>query len=424
MNIKPPGLHGGDMTVPVGTTQILASKAPLLPPNPTISSPTLYHTELRRTGSPSMDVDAPRLTAPSLYYDDTSRKNKSKRIESKSRVNGNYGSSSTVDHMIVQNPLDPTRSKTDRTRPLPDAEMMTNGVRMGLSKPNKTAASKSLLPRQRHLKSLMLLSDAKYPYLSAIVDHHLRPAPLHYQDRPSMSSTSLGRPQRFEVSTTTTSDDYNQRQSWPPAPTAESLSLSTTALAPHDGYIRPLTPQKSLPSLDSNTFQSDLNGLRGRSPPAQPRLPHITSTEHPATYRSSTTIYTKDKHQYVDGGEIRTWSVRENGNAHDSDNQRKLSITIPVERTRDQHPDRYEYQVVPSKVTQLRDDDRYAYSSKQRDEHSRIDEQYQATYEYDRQQLASDVRRYSDEFQLNNHYPGRYSLLPWTSSTRFCFSSD
>ena len=385
-----------------------------------VPSPTLYHTELRPTGSSSMDVDAPRLNAPSLYYDDTSRKNKSK-----SRLNGNYGSSSTVDQMIVQNPLDPTRSKTDRSRPLPDAEMMTNGVRMGLSKPNKTAASRFFLSSHRRAKSPVLLSDSKYPYLSAIVDHHLRPAPLHYQDRPS-TATSLGRPQRFEVSTTTTSDDFNQRQSWPPAPTAESLSLSTTALAPHDGYIRPLTPQKSLPSLDSHTFQSDLNDLRGRSPPAQPRLPHIIATERPATYRSSTTIYTKDKHQYVDGGEIRTWSVRENGNAHDhnTDNQRRLSITIPVERTRDQHPDRYEYQVVPSKVTQLRDDDRYAYPAKLHDDHRRIEEQYQATYEYDRQQLASDVRRYSDEFQLKDHHPGKHGLLASTGSNRFCVSSE
>jgi hypothetical protein len=80
---------------------------------------------------------------------------------------------------------------------------------------------------------------------------------------------------------------------------------SPPSIRHHDGYIRPLTPQKPPIQPDVSVIHVDLDDLRGQSF-------HQTSSEPPTMYRSSTVIYTKDKHNYVNGGQLRTWSLQQN----------------------------------------------------------------------------------------------------------------
>lgn len=102
------------------------------------------------------------------------------------------------------------------------------------------------------------------PWLTSIVEHHLRTfRPGHLvvsSPSPPLTPTTISniaRPiPRFEASTST--DDSFSR---------------------HDGYIRPLTPEEK--------------------------------AESPVIYRSSAVIYTRDKHRYVEGGEILTWSIQQ-----------------------------------------------------------------------------------------------------------------
>jgi hypothetical protein len=97
------------------------------------------------------------------------------------------------------------------------------------------------------------------------------------------------RPVRFDTSTTT--NDFQWSNGSVPSP---------PAIHHHDGYIRPLTPQKSI--------QPDIIHDDSHS-----RLPlNYHSSEPPVVYRSSTTIYTKDKRNYGDNGRIQTWSAQEN----------------------------------------------------------------------------------------------------------------
>ena len=110
----------------------------------------------------------------------------------------------------------------------------------------------------------------------------------------------------------------------------------------HDGYIRPLTPPRPPNSSVDQRSRSPLSVV----------------PERPVIYRSSTTIFTKDKHQYVNGGEIRTWSVRE-GNL---DDEQTRSYPRPSSGI---HVERLIHQEVPSNT---RDDSlRARYQTNDRD---------------------------------------------------------
>ena len=159
----------------------------------------------------------------------------------------------------------------------------------------------------------------KYPGLNAIVEHHIRPTSVHFsQHTPTTTTTSPKRPPRFDTSTTTL-NDYDQKQQW-----AENNSKSSPIINHHhhhhDGYIRPLTPPKSPIQPDVTTIHLSPNHSRGHSS-------YQNSSESPIIYRSSTTIYTRDKHDYTDGGELRTWSVQGN---NEKDRYQKPSITVHV----------------------------------------------------------------------------------------------
>ena len=114
-----------------------------------------------------------------------------------------------------------------------------------------------------------------YPTLSAIVDYHMRPMGSIHSNQPS--SPSKKNPLRFDTSTTTVSNYDQQQQPW----SRIQIDSSSSSIPPHDGFIRPLTP-----------------------------LQDQHSVEPPVIYRSSTIIYTRDKHSYPDGGELRTSSMQ------------------------------------------------------------------------------------------------------------------
>ncbi|CAF4989504.1 unnamed protein product, partial [Rotaria magnacalcarata] len=71
------------------------------------------------------------------------------------------------------------------------------------------------------------------------------------------------------------------------------------------------------------------------------------SPERPGTYRSSKTIYTRDR-QHVGSGEIRTWSSQDvNTNDNRPDMYKKPYSFVEAERTSEKRKDEYEHQVVP-----------------------------------------------------------------------------
>ncbi|CAF1194372.1 unnamed protein product [Adineta ricciae] len=164
-------------------------------------------------------------------------------------------------------------------------------------------------------------TDKSYPWLSAIVQHHMRPLSSSYNSQPWTLPTNPYSTHRFDASTTT----------------FRGLNSQETS-SPLDGYIRPLTPSKSSVQPDVSVIHIDpQDDYRSTS-----RTAHITSSDIPITYRSSATIYTRDKQNFNDGGEIRTWSPRDDGNTNSN---QKSSTSIFIERAPDNH------EVVPIRAT-------------------------------------------------------------------------
>lgn len=121
-----------------------------------------------------------------------------------------------------------------------------------------------------------------YPTLSAIVQYHMHPMGSNQSNQNSLSSRK--NTPRFDTSTETISNyDQQQQQPW----SRVQIHSSSSSIPTHDGFIRPLTPP-------------------------QDRITQQNSGEQPIMYRSSTIIYTRDKHSYPDGGELRTWNAQNN----------------------------------------------------------------------------------------------------------------
>jgi hypothetical protein len=178
-------------------------------------------------------------------------------------------------------------------------------------------------------KEFSYLGD-KYPWISAIVEHHMRPVSVHYNEYPSKTITSH-RPQLFETSTTTI-DDHNEQDQWSTTFNRD-LAPSPSSIHHHDGYIRPLTPQKPI-QPDVCVVPIDLDKSHDRS--------YYNSPEPPIIYRSSTIIYTKDKHHPVDGGEVLTWNSQENDSG-DEDNQEELKYEYERQRQQQYSYDTQKY---------------------------------------------------------------------------------
>jgi hypothetical protein len=158
----------------------------------------------------------------------------------------------------------------------------------------------------------------------------MRPISVHFNERsPTISSQQT---QRFETSTTTL-NDYDQRQQWSTNSTNGSIP-SPSSIHQHDGYIRPLTPQKPSIQPDISTIEIHLDDLRGQS---SPRTSHYNSPDPPIIYRSSTIIYTRDKHNYPNGGELRTWSLQKDDN-FDEDRKPSTSIQIHPSKIANDYP--------------------------------------------------------------------------------------
>jgi hypothetical protein len=138
-------------------------------------------------------------------------------------------------------------------------------------------------------------------------------------------------PARFEASTTT-SMPFDSDPSWATLISHGSSSTMNT-LPLHDGYIRPMSPSNFIISSNANIDDRDDRLPSTTTTTAAMRPVNQSSSKPLIIYRSSTTIYTKDKHRYVDGGEIRTWSVREHHAANDSNEcSRKPATSMHIDR--------------------------------------------------------------------------------------------
>ncbi|CAF2635310.1 unnamed protein product [Rotaria sp. Silwood2] len=336
-NYSPPKQqHKVDETHSFTTARILVDSIPIISPPITqspkstinsnqwksLSSSSLTNTEMRSTAS-SMDVDVPKLNAPFIPLGHISNTEKSKRTNSHSHLDETDNSLSTV-----SNSVQPSRSYTNTYVPLPDAKIM-------------------------HSNSLTSLQPAttnipKYPGLSAIIHYHVRPTSVHYNEYPTVK-TSPKRIQRFDASTTTL-NDYDQEQQWSNMFNNGSPS-SHSPIHHHDGYIRPLTPQKPSLQTDTTGIRVDIDDVHDRIPSTPSRTSYCDSSEIPIIYRSSTTVYTKDKHSYIDGGELRTWSIQGTQDDHDIDlpkitNEYQYNSRIPEQERK--HNDMQEEHYVVS----------------------------------------------------------------------------
>jgi len=247
----------------------------------------------------------------------------------------------------------------------------------------------------------------------------------YYNERPPITTTttttpatkSPQRPQRFDTSTTTL-NEYELNEPWT-HPISNGSAPAISSIHAHDGYIRPMTPQKPSAQPDVTIIRVDINDLRGQSPPPPPRPSRYDSPAPPPIYRSSTTIYTQDKHRYINGGEIRTWSSHE-GNINDdrNDSYQKPPYThVQVDHKHEQQTNDYDHQVVPTKIKDNYDEYRYSpraheqelYEKEQKiinDQEIHQEEEYEVTYEYQRQhqQYAYEARSHYDELHTSNRY--------------------
>ncbi|CAF3505735.1 unnamed protein product [Adineta steineri] len=414
-----------DNISPYNNTQILVDKPPIYSQNSpypisyVTSNPTQWKSTssstLNNTGvyssSTQMDVDAPKLHTPSVPFGSVSSKKKSKASKSKTRTDGMTSSSTTINNLIQQNPIQPHRSWSNTYGSLPDAELVYDH------------SLKPLKP-----------STKQYPGLSAIVRHHLRPANVYYNDQPSTTitgttttaartpPTNSHRLQRFETSTTTL-NEFEQEQPWS-QPSIYGSVPTNFPTQRYDGYIRPITPQQPYIQADITISRVDFDDAHRQ--PVQPQPTHQISPQSP-TYRSSATIYTRDKHHYVDGGEIRTWSSQENRATDDYNNSYTKPYTyIEVQGTNDRQTDYYDHQIVPTKIKDTSTEYRYSpraheqerYEKQQEKKITEIthqnipveEESYEVSFEYERQHQ----QQYSYEEQKK--YEGLHSTNRYSSN--------
>ncbi|CAF3508156.1 unnamed protein product [Rotaria socialis] len=391
-------------TPPLMSTPRLAEKPPVFPQTSS-RPPSTYNNnnnnmDTRAARSTSKDNDAPKLNAPSISLGSTPNKKKTKRTKSQSRADEINGSSSTISNLVRINPVQPNRAWSSTYGSLPDAEIIPdNGFNS--FKPSKNTSN-------------------KYPGLSAIVWHHMRPAPIYHREIPPITTTTTTtttpkRTRRFETSTTTL-NEYGQNEPWTHT-TAKDTSTSTSNLQRYDGYIRPMSPQQPIVSVDISVIQLDADDLRGVPSPSPVRPLRYESPEPPGTYRSSKTIYTRDR-KHVGCGEIRTWSSQDiNTNDNRPDMYKKPYSFVEAERTSEKRKDEYEHQVVPPEKKNNFDEYRYSpraheqnlYEKQQQilddNDQEMEEERYEVSYVYDDQnQSTYAAKKYYHESQSANQY--------------------
>ncbi|CAF0787520.1 unnamed protein product [Adineta steineri] len=339
------------------------------------SSSSLNNSEIRSTIPPPIDVDIPKLHTPLVPLGVNTTKREPKQTNLPFHYNDPYNSTSTINKL--NQPYIGTYTS------VPDTESIHNGNSIS-SKPTQYN-SKLLLEFILIQKTFsFFLSASTYPGLSAIVEHHIHPNYNYYREHPSIITKNPSQStNRFETSTETY-NDYNQ---WSPNTTKYPRSPS-----PSDGYIRPLTPPKPSVHPDVSVIYVDLDDLRSPS-----RTSHHTSSEIPVTYRSSATIYTKNKNNFTNGGELRTWSVRDSDD--DNNKTRKTSSTsIFIEPTNNDH------QIVPIKTSTELPYTSKIYEQEINKQNDKKDEKYQYTYGYNQtQQYSYDTRYYSSSSRYSDN---------------------
>ena len=159
-----------------------------------------------------------------------------------------------------------------------------------------------------------------------------------------------------------------------------------------------MTPQKPSVQPDVSVIRVNADDLRGRTPSPPSRTSRHDS---PITYRSSTTVYTRDKNNQFNNGEIKTWSSQQN------------------DVNTDHH---YNHQVVPPRIKENYDEYRYSpraheqrhyekeqktYISHEHESQGEEEERYEVSFEYERhhQQYSYETNKHYDELQ---HATNRY----------------
>jgi hypothetical protein len=254
----------------------------------------------------------------------------------------------------------------------------------------------------------------------------MRPGAVYYNERspppPTITTTpNVRRPQRFETSTATPNE--RDQRGWV---SSHSINRSPSPSPPnhrHDAYIRPFTPQKPSVQPDLGIIRAGNDDFHRRSPSPPPRPSRHDS---PTIYHSEKTIYTKDKHRYVDGGEIRTWSARENGN-YDDHNNPYIGVHINILEPKREEPNanHYHHQVTPPpKVKDTYNEYRYSPRAHEKDLYENQhkikeiveergyddeEERYEVSYEYEHQheQYSYETRQNYDQLPSTNRYSGK-----------------
>jgi hypothetical protein len=238
---------------------------------------------------------------------------------------------------------------------------------------------------------LFCVTVKEYPGLSAIIQHHQRLLPVYYDDRPSrITTTTPQRTKRFETSTTTL-NEHERDPAWVRPPKTGSPIISTHR---QDGYIRPMTPQKPSVQPDVTVIRVNADDLRGRTPSPPSR-------RSPPTYRSSTTVYTRERNNQFNNGEIRTWSSQQDD--------------VNVDH-------RYDHQVVPPKIKENYNEYRYSpraheqrhyerqqqiHTAHEHESQGEEEERYEVSFEYElhHQQYSYETNKHYDEL---HHATNRY----------------
>lgn len=131
-------------------TQILTEKPPMFPSttsrsplNIGMNSPQLKGASSsglnKNVSNPilssSENSNVPKLNAPSIPFDNKSRKKQPKRTKSQSRADAMAASTSTISNLVKANPLQPNQMWTNPYGSLPDAELLYDDGRSS-SKPS------------------------------------------------------------------------------------------------------------------------------------------------------------------------------------------------------------------------------------------------------------------------------------------------
>lgn len=382
-------------------TNILIEKPPMSPKSSTSRPPSTQPINIvnartqSKTGSSSslnksltIENQSPKLNAPTISLGSTSNKRKAKRTKSQTRADEVTSSTSTIHKLSKQDPIRPDRSWQSTYGSLPDAEIMSN-VSLPISQPVKSKVK-------------------EYPGISAIVQHHLLRPPFTYGNERPVIPTSISpiRSPRFDTSTAT-ANPYEDKSSW-----SQSVNKvpepTTSTLQRQDGYIRPLTPTQ--PYIQANIRITRLDG--------DTRI-HQSS---PNTYRSSTTVYNQDRRQFINGGEIRTWSSQDNN----INNDYNISCTITpyphvqIDRQYDKPRIEYDQYIPPPKVKEIYEE--YRYSPRAHEEELHVKEQKtihdQEIHEEEQYEVSYEYEQYSS-FQTKSHYDELHQAKRYMSDKSF-----